>query len=141
MPGRNPEGMTAAELEEHYLQPDHSTFERACRAVAVEARPAERVAMVVTRRPFETRVEGVDRLIPPRSFLVGEAEFTERAAAPEQLRYGWRRGIAPSVTDSIDPVPAVGGSFFGRDDTVFITPHMTIPNPETVGVSPLVSTA
>lgn len=123
-----PSEMSAEELEDHFLEvAGHTQFEKACRAVA-KGKPSEkRISLVATREEFQTEAEDGVREIPPQSYLVGEVDFTANFPDPNWLKGQWEDDFAPLVGDADDPMPAIGGMFFGRDSTVFIVPYLTIP--------------
>ena len=130
-PVLDPTERSSGELEDHFVEVSgHETFETACRNVAKNTPSEERTALVVTRREFRISTEGNLRQIPPRSYLVGEADFSENHPEAWTLRDAWSDGVAPLVDDPNDPLPAVGGEFFGRDNSVFLLPYLTIPNPD-----------
>lgn len=123
----NPAERTPGELEEYMVEKSGlPPFETPCRKVANDAPVEERMTAVASRRTFYTPAEEDVAEIPPKSYLIGEVDFTDNHPNPSSLRGSWDDGIAPLVGDPSDPVPAVGGEFFGRDNSVFIHSHMTI---------------
>lgn len=122
----NPAERTPGELEEYMIEESGlPPFETPCQRVAKDAHVGERMTVVASRRTFYTTIEDDMAEVPPKSYLVGEADYTDNFRNPSWLRESWADGLAPTVGDE-HPVAAVGGEFFGRDNSVFILAHMTI---------------
>jgi|GEM_PF-4909155 len=126
-PEMNPAERTPGELEEYMVEESgFPPFETPCRKVANGAPVEERMTVVASRQTFYTPTEDDVAEVPPKSYLVGEVDFTDTHPNSSSLMDSWDDGIAPPVGDPSDPVPAVGGEFFGRDNSVFIYSHMII---------------